>query len=887
MKPWYEIVEPFKTIRSGQIEETEFTSDLNEIIGGKASQYYQDPIQFFKITYMTRGLLRLFHTVQSKVTLGKGNAIIKLQTPFGGGKTHALIAVYHFLVNGKTIARILPVCFTPIDTKILAIEGTYLNPLEGHKCEDLCIQTLWGEIAYQLGGNEGYKQFEENDKKMISPGKEKLSAFLKQFHSFVLLLDEIAEYITKADGIAVNDSNLGIQTLLFLQELTEVLSSLSNALMIITLPVHDSESFSEKTNNKIKMITQILGRVESTETPIERDEIPKLIIKRLIEKCVLPEERDLILSSYIKTYQSNRSELPAYSVNPNFIHKMRDSYPFHPNLINTLYDKWSNISSFQGIRAILRILAKVLNQLWSSKTEINLVCLGNVDLSSTKLGNEFLLHVKNDFNSILLSEVCGNDSKPRILDLNSLIWNNLASEISITIFLSSFPINGKLVGLTQSELKICLIKPGIQTSLISEVIEVIEQNYWYLHHVDGRYFFSCKQNLNRTIQDIKELYRESYEEKMREVIKSCLGNKIKCYLWPKLSTEIPDDLQLKFIIVHPSTSINTLDEWIEKKGTSFRQNKNRIFFVLPNKNALNNLVELTQTILALLEIKKKLIAKNSVRKLHETFEVNERIEKIDRMFSYNVRKTYSTLYDGRSTFSIDLFQTADESLTDWLYRELISKEYLVKKLHFRKIDDLFLSNSPFILTKKIIEQFYIDPKQIKITSSKVIQESICNGVKEGVFGIASISEKGIMVTSFRFLNEIDPLKISLSDNEIILRKEISKEIDDLIAKNKKLKEIPLPEIHHESYSQEVIEKLNSVVESPQKVKSLLYEVSNLDSKILPLFYNGIIKPLQLQNTKITLELKIKVESDDSIPESIIESKFTETLDQLGIKMNKI
>ncbi|GAG63448.1 unnamed protein product, partial [marine sediment metagenome] len=223
MKPWYEIVEPFTTIQSGQIEETEFTPDLKDIIEGKTSQYYQDPKKFFKITYMTRGLLRLFHNVQNKVTLGKGNAVIKLQTPFGGGKTHALIAIYHFAVNGKTIARILPECFTQIDTKLLAIEGTHLNPLEGHKCENLCIQTLWGEIAYQLGGNEGYKQFEENDKKMISPGKEKLNTFLKDFPSFILLLDEIAEYITKADGIAVNDSNLGTQTLLFLQELTEVL----------------------------------------------------------------------------------------------------------------------------------------------------------------------------------------------------------------------------------------------------------------------------------------------------------------------------------------------------------------------------------------------------------------------------------------------------------------------------------------------------------------------------------------------------------------------------------------------------------------------------------------------------------------------------------------
>ncbi|MHA1967113.1 MAG: DUF499 domain-containing protein [Candidatus Hodarchaeales archaeon] len=887
MKPWYKIIEPLASIRFGQIEETEFTSDLTQIVEGKASQYYQDPQKFFKLTYMTRGLQRLLQAVQNKVTLGKGNSVIKIQTPFGGGKTHALIAVYHFITNGKELLPILPVGLTPINTKIVTIEGTHLNPLEGYTHKDISIKTLWGEIAYQLGGKDGYKQLEENDRKMISPGKGKLIAFFSRYQSFLILLDEIAEYITKAEGISVNDSNLGVQTFLFLQELSEVLSSLSNALMIITLPVHQYEFFSEKTEVSIKRINQILGRVESTETPIERDEISKLIIKRLIEKCVLPEDRESILSTYVKLYQSKRDELPAYSTNPNFIINMRASYPFHPDLIDILYDKWSKIPSFQGTRAILRILSKVLNQLWVSKTDIDLICLGNIDLASNKLRNEFLQHINQEFNSVLESEVCGSSSKSKILDSKNVAWKNLASEISSTIFLSSVPVDGKSYGLTLAELKLFLIKPDEPTSVITEVIDKMEQDYWYLHFMNGRYFFSGKPNLNHTIQGIKESYRDSYEIKMKEIIKSCLGNKFKSYLWPNSSTDIPDDQQLKFIIAHPSTSKEILDEWVEIKGSSFRQYKNTLFFTLPNRNALNNLIELTKTLLALLEITKKISAKNVDRDHHESLEISERIKKIERILSYNVRKTYSVLYDCKSKITLELPDTTDDSLTNWYYEEMVSKEILVIKLHFRKITDLFLSNSPFMSTKKIIEQFYIDPKQLKIISSKIIKESICNGVKEGEFGIASLGKMGIKTISFHFLSEISSQEITFSNKEIILKNDIAKEIKKLLKNNEKMQEIAIPEKNYKSYSQEKDGKISLIPLPQQKIKSLMWEVTDLDSKFLPLFYKGIIKPLQSQNTKITLELKMKVESDEINPNYTRETSISETLDQLGVKMNRI
>ena len=174
MKPWYEVVELNSLIRSGQLQETEFAADLIDIIEGNASVNYEDPQKFYNLTYLSRGLKRLLHAVQNRLKSNQGNAIIKLQTPFGGGKTHALIAVYHYIKSGQGIVDLLPKGMSILNANIVSLGGTHLNPLEGRKFGKTYVYTIWGEIAYQLGGKEGYKIFEANDTSRISPGKGKM-----------------------------------------------------------------------------------------------------------------------------------------------------------------------------------------------------------------------------------------------------------------------------------------------------------------------------------------------------------------------------------------------------------------------------------------------------------------------------------------------------------------------------------------------------------------------------------------------------------------------------------------------------------------------------------------------------------------------------------------
>ncbi len=887
MKSWFEIVVPHSMVQSGYIKESIFVADLGDIILGSAPTSYSDPRMFFQRTYLTRGLLNLLNAVQAKLCEEKGSGIVKLQTPFGGGKTHALITIYHYVMNGSKLTDFLPGTLPPLEAKVATIIGTHLNPLEGRRCHNICIHTIWGEIAFQLAGIKGYKELEANDVKRISPGKEKFRNFLVNHEPFLLLLDEMVEYVTKARGVTVNESNLGTQTLLFLQELTETLASLTQGLMFITLPVHKHEDFSEITLDVIGRMNRIMGRVETTETPAERDELDRLVTKRLIEKVLLQKDRDKIISKYIQIYQRRRNELPDKIQDPSYYERMKDSYPFHPEVLDLLYDKWNSFPSFQGTRAILRILSHVLSSLWFSKEQLDLILLSNVDLNSSSLKNEFLRHVDAKFERILDSDVIKIDSGARSLDNRYSNWNSLASHTSQTIFLSSFSQRESSKGLTLAELKLNLIRPNIPVSLISEVLLRVYGALYFLHLEDGRYYFSHLPNLNRKIQDIKELYQENYEEEMLKEIKKHIGKEMKNFIWPTSSNDIPDNRQLKIVVIHPSLNKKSLKNWIEKKGSTFRQNKNTLLFVLPNDSHLSDFQELIQIKLALYELHAKITQRGDNHYNYDS-EIIQRQSLTEDSLSYAVRKTYSTLFDGTRTIPLGLPPAEYETLTKWYYRELLAREYIVSKLHYRKLEDLFFSSNKYISTQQVLEQFFINPSIIKIESPNVIQQTICWGVEEGAFGIGLLSNNTIQANSFFFSVKLSPSQVSFSSDEILLSKEFAKEIKTQLANNPELNEVIIPKDHIEASPKDLIFKTKSKTQIKRpELHSFSIEVQELKSKCLPAFYRGVLKPLESKNAEISMEIKLDVKCEQEIPATIIDTTIKETITQLGAHITRI
>jgi len=194
MKPWHEIAVPHPDIRAGKFDESVFAADLSDVVAGRGPLEYGDAETFFRKTYPTQGLVNLLAVIASRLSGQKaGNAVIQIQTPFGGGKTHSLIALYHLFTNSQAGRPAGPVSQVLEKAQLDSVPAVRVVTFTGTAADPLG-RTPWGEIAEQLGH---YTLLAEHDRKRRAPGKDLLHKVLADKPT-LLLMDEVAEYVVKA-----------------------------------------------------------------------------------------------------------------------------------------------------------------------------------------------------------------------------------------------------------------------------------------------------------------------------------------------------------------------------------------------------------------------------------------------------------------------------------------------------------------------------------------------------------------------------------------------------------------------------------------------------------------------------------------------------------------
>ena len=188
LKPWREVITPHKDVATGRYQQAEFAADLAQVHRGEASSEYGNPREFFRRTYLTEGLEMLLTNAVNRICKQNGEPVMELQTNFGGGKTHSMLALYHMFSGEKPIdltgidelTQKMGVAEIPVIHRAVLV-GTALSPAQPHNAPDgTVINTLWGEMAWQLLGKEGYALVAEADKNGVSPGSDVLRELFKK-----------------------------------------------------------------------------------------------------------------------------------------------------------------------------------------------------------------------------------------------------------------------------------------------------------------------------------------------------------------------------------------------------------------------------------------------------------------------------------------------------------------------------------------------------------------------------------------------------------------------------------------------------------------------------------------------------------------------------------
>jgi hypothetical protein len=896
MRNWFDLITPHEDIRKGHFDEAVFAADLGDVAENKAPADYNDPYLFFKKTYLTDGLKNLLSRVHDKLTTGQGSAVVQIQTPFGGGKTHSLVTIYHYLKHGDKVKELLPPNLPPSPLQaagqkggVVVIAGNHWNPLSGRTGDGLTRRTFWGEVAFQLGGSAGYDSFREDDERRVAPGKAKLRDFLAAHQPFVLLFDEILEYVNRAMDVRDKlDVALGTQTFSFFQELTEAVSTIPRGMVVVTLPSSKLEDFGERQEEALARLGKIFGRLESIETPVRGEEIYAVIRRRLFEVETL-RERDMreTVHRYFQLYQQHREDLPSKAREVNYKDRMELAYPFHPDLIDILVEKWSTFSSFQRTRGVLRLLANIVEDLYQRETNIDLILPGDINLERPNIRQEFLKHIGGEYEGVIASDIAGHEAKSSTLDAANRAWKHLAQRVSHAIFCHSFSADDSEKGINLPYIKLAVLRSDTIPALVTEVLQKLNNELWYLNSRGDAYYFSRIPNLNRMILDKKELFNTTYEPELRTIIEKEVGLKFTPYLWPDSSDLIPDNRSLKLIILSPHDSGAQIPAWIERKGNAFREYQNTLFFALADTAAFAKMREDVKTYLALQDIEAAVKSGTTPQLETKKDEIKRRLNDLKRDFSYNVRRMYHTLQVGQRKLDLGQPTAGNETLSNWYWRELTDGNVgaIVEQLGYRILVNKLLAGNDQVASGVILDQFYKNPELPVPAQPEVVARAIQLGIKDKALGLAELRGDDLDPASLKYDQDILLSTVSFEPGVYVVSPRRAEALFSLLVPPTPPETPPPPP----PPEQPPITPAPPTIPTPpaeQKYRRVRLIVEGIPAGKIADVNRGILLPLSSLVKEMKFTLEIDVTSDEGISLATLENKIKETIRQIGARVRE-
>lgn len=732
---WWEVATPHKDIREGKMSEAIFAADLASVFYGEAPLEYQDPYTFFQKTYITNGLKNLLRNVLSRLSGESGDPVIQLQTPFGGGKTHALLALYHAVKSMEKLEHLdvfsdLP---KPRNAKVVVFVGTHADPIKG--------RTPWGEIAYQLGH---YNKVKEHDEKRRSPGREILSQVLGD-DPVLILFDELVEYVVKA-------KDFEDQILAFSQEITETVSSKSNCCLVCTLP--SSVPYGESGERALSQLQRIFGRVEAIYTPVEGVEIYEVIRKRLFESIGDEKVRREVAQSYFNLYQT--IDVPSEVKELSYRDKIERAYPFHPELIDVLYEHWGSFPSFQRTRGVLRFLAEVVADLYRRKVSSPLIQSSLVNLENQTIRRELIKHIGNEYDSVIASDIAGENAKAPKIDKemgSEYEKYKIASGVATSVFLYSFS-GGEKKGTTLPRIRVALLRENIPYTMVEAAVVKLGDKLWYFHSENNFYSFKTQPNLNRVIIEKEEtISNEKILEKLKEVIQRNAGKSMDVYLWPKESSDIPDNEKPKLAILPPDLDYSSEDakkfvnELFEKSGKGFRIYKNTLFVIATSSAQYVTLYKQLKRLLALSEIKNDKSFFETITKESKS-ELERKLKEAEEQIPFQILTAYRYLAllekDGSPSWkdlgipTIGMNKTISDRVKQYLKDQerilssTITPKYLIEKA--------FAKEEKEKTVRDIYEVFLKTPGMPLPENEDVILNAVKKGIEAELFWTKEDSE---------------------------------------------------------------------------------------------------------------------------------------------------
>ena len=558
----FDICTPREDVQQGTITESDFAADLSQVLRGEAPEEYLNPVRFFANTHPTRGLQDLLWNVCNRLNGSSQQvaSIFRLDTNYGGGKTHALIALAHAAKGMTGVLNVRefidPDLLPKGAIRIAAFDGENADPANGRPLESgMRAYTPWGEIAYALAGIDGYLRIRKSDEEGVAPGADTIRELFGN-QPTLILIDELSVYLRK---LGARDMKMaGRQLTAFLTGLFKAVESTPNAAMVYTLAIGKDKNTSDAYSDENQFILERMEEVESISAlkaalldPTEGDETVKVLRRRLFTR-IDDEQAAVIIEAYRQLWEAHQQDhLPAPGTHDNRLEAFRAGFPLHPELIETLKEKTSTLANFQRVRGMLRILARTVYLLWRDRPQdACAVHLHHINPAFGPIGQEIVTKLgQRAFTPALKADIsAGDGDQPSLAqELDASAYNGLppyGSYVARTIFFHTLAFNDSLKGLTQDELRYSVLSPGTDISFIDDAMRRFIQASAYL---DDRpttpLRFLVEANLTQMIRrQEKNVDFGEVRSQLNDRIKSIFNGKTFSMIpFPCLPNDIPDD----------------------------------------------------------------------------------------------------------------------------------------------------------------------------------------------------------------------------------------------------------------------------------------------------------------------------------------------------------
>ena len=802
MKPWYKVVTPREDLREGKpLDASEFAVHLDQVREGRANEDYQNPVRFFERTFLTKSLRQMAGEVVRRLSGEKTetSAVFNMATQFGGGKTHALTLLYHLASNGPK-ANKWPGVSTILDNAgtqevpkaaTAVFVGNEFDSIHGRGGDDGTPnrKTPWGEIAFQLAGEEGFNVVAEHEKQMVAPAGEVIRKFIPKDRPSLILIDELMNYISRN-----RKSGLGTQLYNFVQNLTEEARGNERVVVVASIPASELEMTAEDQSD-YERFKKLLNRLGKAVIMSAESETSEIIRRRLFEwdsryvnrdgRIMLTADAIATCKEYANWLNDNRPQIPSWFSIDHAETAFQATYPFHPMVLSVFERKWQELPRFQRTRGVLRLLALWVSHAYQCgfKGAQNdmLIGLGTAPLEDSQFRSAVFEQLgESRLEGALTTDICGKRNSHAVrLDqeaVDTIKKANLHKKVATAVFFES---NG---GQTKDqaslpEIRLAVAGPDMDLGNVETALEGLTDACYYLTTEGTRYRFSLKENLNKRFADRRASVRDQdIDNRVRDEIQKVFpaGDGVERIFFPEKSGQIPDRPVITLIIMGPDQSVQEATEirkeieaMTREHGKSARTYKSALLWIVPESGG--QLREEARKLIAWEEISGEGLSLDEPQQK----QLNASVKRAGRDLTESVWRTYKNLFflgkdNEIETMDLGLVtSSAAESLTKFVLSALRQKDIIAKEVLPRYLVRNWPPAFTEWSTKAVRDAFFASPQFPRLLYPDTLKETIARGVCEGQIAYAAKSPKG-GYDPFLYKTTLDAADVEISDDVFIL-----------------------------------------------------------------------------------------------------------------------